>query len=630
MSLDTLKTLQRRLEQFATDPSAIKSDSKGHPVFLSFLTDTCDLVRSHDAQDPDFGDVVSKANDVINQGIKLAYGKLELFDFLPSFAHSPEFPVLLGPERGENVFSHRLSGILDLMKQWVARGDMKEPDPSLLPKFPEPWHTTRRPHPLSSLLSRFEGDAATHEPTTPLRNVIYDARCEITSDSAYQPTSLMNNGSCLMMAGMGGYKNRSPMLTYYLLDDDAAPRRSQFPLKERQAKVGLTELAWTSATDESKKLMFVADKWRVKSYAWADENTGAIYDKALPTHTLYTNHEGPLHVLSPGCILRAGKGSIDVWNLAALKTHGPDGRKRIGRKFNTSDSWRDEDDELEESSGSKPTSSISLADPKLAPGRWHAHPSAAATMLCGTDTDKSNDYSCVSLDLEHGGKTLARYLGHGGEIRAFSTSSADPNIFLTAASDGHARLYDHRVPLPVLSLQAGSGEDDCAGVVLVHPDGVPTVFTGASNDQVIRLWDVRAQKMVYELSTGNNAVMGMTWDAPRSVLYVATACDYMDRNGETYDYRRAKVPRPPRDSTTLHGEEDEDDSMDDDDYDSEDEDDDDEAPCWPQKAAYAEDYFGHLFDAGEHRLFRYAFKDQADPSILPEYGRATVDREPSW
>ncbi|KAF7358863.1 WD40 repeat-like protein [Mycena sanguinolenta] len=397
------------------------------------------------------------------------------------------------------------------------------------------------------------------------------------------------------------------MLTYFLLDDNNDARDgSEFPLVERQAEVGLAGIAFTSAIDESRKLMFVADDSRAKSYAWADNN-GAIYDEGFPVHTLQTDdHEGPLHVLSPGRIIRAGKGSIGVWNLDELKTHGPDGTKRVGRKIDTSDTWRDEDDEIEASSGSKPTGTISLADPQLAPARWHAHPSAPANMFTG-------------------GKTVSCYLGHGGDINTFSTSSGDPNIFLTAASDGHARLFDHRMTLPVLSLQAGTGDEDVAGIALVHPDGVPLVFTGASHDEVIRLWDVRAQKMVYELSTGNNAVVGMTWDAPRSALYVAAACEYMDRNGNTYGYRRAKVPRIPRHS--VPGEDDG--PMDDDDFDSEDEDD-DEVPCWPDKAAHAEDYFGHLFDSGNHRLLRYAFKDQADPSVLPVYGDASINRESDW
>ncbi|KAJ6492040.1 hypothetical protein C8R45DRAFT_191124 [Mycena sanguinolenta] len=621
MSPDALEALKRKFQRFKADEEAIESDSSSrHNVFLGFLAEVCVLVRSLDAQDPDFNDIVGKANEFINEAVGFAYQKLE-FDFLPSFAHSAEFPVLTGPQRDESVFSHRMSGIIELMKQWAARGG-KELDPSRLPRFPDPWRITPRPHPRSTLLSRFDGAiAAAHELSTPLLSAIYDARCEITSEFVPQSTGLTKGGSCIMIPAMGGYKSRSPMLTYFLLDDEASGG-SESPPMEHHTTVGLTGIAFTCAIDESNKLMFVADDSRVKSYAWAD-SSGAIYDEGFPVHTLETdNYEGPLHVLSPGRMIRAGKGSVGVWNLDDLKTHGPDGTKRIGRKIDTSDSWRDEDHEIELSSGSKPTGAISLADPQLAPARWHAHPSSPASMLCGT---KSYDYSCISLDLEHGGKTVSRYLGHGGDTNAFSTSSGDPNVFLTAASDGYARLYDHRMTLPVLSLRTGTGYEDVSGIALVHPDGVPFVFTGASRDEVIRLWDVRAQKMVYELSTGNSAVVAMTWDAPRSVLYVATACDYMDRNGNTCDYRRAKVPRTPRDSNP--GEED--DPMDDDESDSED-DDDDGAPCWPGKAAHAEDYFGHLFDAGNHCLLRYAFKDQADPSVLPEYGNASINRESWW
>ncbi|KAJ7728138.1 hypothetical protein DFH07DRAFT_851265 [Mycena maculata] len=621
-------TLRQRMADFSSDPAAIEADSDdGHRLFLRLLGEACDLVRSQSAGHPDYEVAVTTANEILNEGVEMAYGNLD-FDFLQSFAHSEEFPVLLGPHKDETTFSHRMSGLFDLMEGWMAKGTMTRPaDSSLLPKLPAPWKTTPRPHPLSTLLSRFDRDVVGAHPS-PFVASVYGARCEITSDSIEQPLSITNNGSCLAISSAGGYKNREPVLTYYLLDE-IPPHRKQFSLTTHHAHVGLTEIAHASATDEAKKLIFVADTSRVKSYAWGSRRSDEVYDTAIPTHTLDTSgHRGPLHVLAPGRLIRAGKGSVGVWNLDALDTHGPDGSAQIGLEFDTSDSWRDEEDVIEPSSGSDSTGTISLADPQIAPGRWHAHPSLPATMLCGSDTDKSKEYSCIAVDLENGGKTVARYLGHGGETRAFSTSVADPNVFLTAASDGHARLYDQRMPLPTLTLRAGLGEDDCAGVVLVHPDGVPTVFTGAAHDQVIRLWDVRAQKMIYELSTGNNAVMGMTWDAPRCALYVATACDYMDRNGENFDYRRAKIARTSWEQEKMGDEED--DSMDEEDEDDSEDEYDDEAPCWPSNAAYAEDYFGHLFDAGDHRLLRYAFRDQADPTILPEYGDARLDMGPSW
>ncbi|KAJ7315136.1 hypothetical protein DFH08DRAFT_972171 [Mycena albidolilacea] len=83
-------------------------------------------------------------------------------------------------------------------------------------------------------------------------------------------------------------------------------------------------------------------------------------------------------------------------------------------------------------------------------------------------------------------------LGSGGEIKGISTSDADPTTFLVSADDGYARLYDVRLPLPVLSLAAGFSEKSCGAALSVHPDGVPMIFMGAEEDEVIRLWDVRA------------------------------------------------------------------------------------------------------------------------------------------
>jgi hypothetical protein len=107
-------------------------------------------------------------------------------------------------------------------------------------------------------------------------------------------------------------------------------------------------------------------------------------------------------------------------------------------------------------------------------------------------------------------------------------------------------------------------------------------------DEVIRLWDVRGAKMVYELATGNNEVIGLTWDDERNVLYAATRRGYMDRNGFNHGYQRAKIPKAARE----RDDEGDDDSMSDDDYDD----------CWPANSAHAETYFGHVFDAGEHRI----------------------------
>lgn len=142
------------------------------------------------------------------------------------------------------------------------------------------------------------------------------------------------------------------------------------------------------------------------------------------------------------------------------------------------------------------------------------------------------------------------------------------------------------------------------------------MFTGASRHEEIRLWDLRARSVVYELSTGNTAVVSLSWDAGRNVLYAATESRYMDRRGNNYGYRRARLPA---DYVPEVG-------------------DDDEIKCWPKNAYHGEDYFGYLFDAGEHKicrhwftltrlyanghLVRYAFRESPDTSILPPFGQA--------
>ena len=47
-------------------------------------------------------------------------------------------------------------------------------------------------------------------------------------------------------------------------------------------------------------------------------------------------------------------------------------------------------------------------------------------------------------------------------------------MFVTACSDGYARLFDVRRPLPVLTFDTGMQREACADVVLVHPDGIPS------------------------------------------------------------------------------------------------------------------------------------------------------------
>jgi WD40 repeat protein len=173
-----------------------------------------------------------------------------------------------------------------------------------------------------------------------------------------------------------------------------------------------------------------------------------------------------------GRLLRSSKGSLSVWNLDTLENHVGNGKALIGGKFDPSDSWRDDPENIERSIGSAPDASVTFQDVTLSPDRWHYHPSNAGAMLCTSQPrDPPFAYYCVSLDIETG-KTIGRYLGHGDSIESFSTSAADQNGFVTGAHDGYARLYDVRHPLPVLTLDVGYQHEICSSVLITHPDGI--------------------------------------------------------------------------------------------------------------------------------------------------------------
>lgn len=126
------------------------------------------------------------------------------------------------------------------------------------------------------------------------------------------------------------------------------------------------------------------------------------------------------------------------------------------------------------------------------------------------------------------------------------------------------------------------------------------------------MWDIRAQTAVYELATGNNAVTSMVWDSKRNSLYAATECNYIDRNGIHYEYRKAKIPKTSVQKSKglnveVGGDDEEADDDDDDDDDDNNYDESDDEWAWPKKAFHKEDYFGYTFDAGEHRICMSGF-----------------------
>ncbi|KIJ66736.1 hypothetical protein HYDPIDRAFT_108669 [Hydnomerulius pinastri MD-312] len=624
-----LSQLERIKKDFAIFRAKEDRPTKAgrHPDLYRILRQSCDLVRAVELQGAhDLRVVVDAVEEFIEAVVRFTIDEEEgLGSFVESYGHrgppieemsddlsDSEPSECAEEERSDLVkekkqpggtFSHGF--LAQVSTLWKMLGPMTH---SQLPRCPDGYDPSTKPHCASSPLARFKTfSGLSPTESTSLAKLLYEARFEATDVNTCQPIALhlTPGGSCLAFLSAGGWKNRDPMLSYFLLDRGAED--TVFP-KEHSMQLPLSGIARHCVVHQERKLVFTADESRVKSFAWDDKS---------PVHTLDCSSpeaNGPIALLS-NRILRAGKGIVVTWDINELETHDPVSKKLIGEgvEFST---WRDEEGYIEPSAGNKCHTSIALEDKDFSVGKWHAHPSSPGLMIAGGDCDNSMTTACYAFDLETG-KIETKYLGHGGLVTAFSTSASDPNVFLTGCVDGYVRLFDTRRSLPILTVDVSSRSEPCSSALLVHPDGVPTIFTGSEKAQNIKLWDVRARVPVYELATGNNAVTAMVWDDTCNALYAATECTYMDRMGDTYaaDYRRANIPKRSKavpsaqQAVGEHGE-------------SEEDDDDDEYAKyrWPRSAEHAENYFGVTFDAAEHRIYRFAFKADADPDVTPTWG----------
>jgi hypothetical protein len=120
-----------------------------------------------------------------------------------------------------------------------------------------------KPHPKATTLARFRDRSSPLSVTltTPAARMIYEARCEISSEFVNFPIRMdtSSDGACMSLLSMGGYKNRDPFLCYFILDkgDNVFEDVYQFT-------IGLSEVAYHSTMDASRKLIFAADSCRIK------------------------------------------------------------------------------------------------------------------------------------------------------------------------------------------------------------------------------------------------------------------------------------------------------------------------------------------------------------------------------
>ncbi|TRM66145.1 hypothetical protein BD626DRAFT_546490 [Schizophyllum amplum] len=650
--IKTFEVIKRKRDKLVVKLQGEDASDDDDKKLIALMKDICTVVRDA-SRAPNASEVLPEvleaAEKLLDGTIMMAYDACEVYDFLPSYAHTEDgsAPFVQDPTREANLIGSLGDPLIQLMQRVLGLPPQKGGSlPSTIPQHRD-FNSTPKPHKNTSPLARFRDQEFIPRipATAPVAQAVYYGCCSISSEEHVPPPSRIITApgmDALLMTGSNGWKLRDPFVCNY---DLASVSGWKGTPDSETISTGLLDIAYHVALDPTRKLAWAADDSRAKSFSLDDETS------LLPVHTLRCTRKGPLAIVDNGArVLRGGVGGIDVWNMDGLPTHGPEGDKRIGKgKISIENSWRDPDDleeAIERSTGTPRTSSI---DFNGTIEQWHFPSWWSTAGALKALTAGNNRSAVVARDLRDQGKVTMRYVGHGGDLCTITSSDADPNSFLTSASDGIVRLFDVRQPLPQLSVDSGEASERTYSALYIHMDGIPVIFTGGSHKtQGIKVWDPRAKKLVYELATGNNCVNSLAWDAPRSTLYAATECDNMDRMGTTHDYRQARIrdddfgindrrgqpPREPkvkkdrRDKDAMDEDEDEDD--DDDEDGSVDEDEYDNELGWPERSYHNEAYFGYAWDCGDHRLIRYKFGLDADATVVPEYGQASPGGDSYW
>jgi hypothetical protein len=300
-----------------------------------------------------------------------------------------------------------------------------------------PYDKNANPHTSTSLLSRFS-NVPELPSNAPYPLIAFSqARCEIRAIQTPSPIQLLLKDGVMALIGCGGWKLRDPTLSIYKTEGGNAELGGSVHID-----VGLQDIAHRAQLDPERRLVYVSDNHRVKSYRW-EFNEDRYKNQSTPVHTFDSERLGGDMLLrnNGAQLLCFGKAGMGIWNVDEASTHGADGAGILGEENDPEnlDSLRDNDgDEIELSSGA-PAMSTSTAEALKNIELCKEHPSVANQIFAVYD----KTYPPALVDIEAQERVL-RYVGHGGTIDSVATNRHDPHGFVTAASDGGVRRACYR------------------------------------------------------------------------------------------------------------------------------------------------------------------------------------------
>lgn len=86
----------------AAEEEGYEASRDNDEKFVAILKDACTLIREAESSEAaDFPEILEAAQDILNQAVSFAYSDVELFEFLPSWAHDNDREEPLIEDLGE-------------------------------------------------------------------------------------------------------------------------------------------------------------------------------------------------------------------------------------------------------------------------------------------------------------------------------------------------------------------------------------------------------------------------------------------------------------------------------------------------------------------------------------------------
>ncbi|KAK1235488.1 hypothetical protein PQX77_001286 [Marasmius sp. AFHP31] len=253
-----------------------ESDNRGDKI-EAILQSVCSIVRelfaSSGVDVEEKSALIEKAHGILNEGIEWCYGDEDSgIDFIASFAHTEGTLLDNGEDKllgsiNDEAYEQLLS-IFTRMVPNTKKSELVENFRKERPRQ-KPWWETPLPHPKTTPLSRFrEGTLQLPPESSAQAFSLYQAIAEISTDQILTPSSplcIASDNQFIAVAGAGGYKNRSPYLSYSHLDDSTSD------FSTSTTELGFCDIANHITLDDVRELVWVSDGDRVKSYTWGTD-----------------------------------------------------------------------------------------------------------------------------------------------------------------------------------------------------------------------------------------------------------------------------------------------------------------------------------------------------------------------